>query len=560
MKKLIIFLIVFFQQFVCSQTINLNQDYIEDYLRYLNVTGKLKTDSSFTLRPLNTFLLDNSLEVFNNYSKDITKSNKLNFKILPVDIILDYNSKLPYNRNNGSMIPNRGYQNLLSLGFYFSSGPIEIQIKPEYHYAENKYFQGFWEGHDDVIWRERYRLWNHIDIPERFGNNKHSRFLIGQSFFKINFLGHSIGISNENLWWGPSFRNSIMLSNHAEGFKHIKVGTRKPLNSQIGTFEWELVSGRLEPSGYKPPNIDYEYAGTKLYIPKINQNGHQGDWRYFQGLIFSFSPKFIDGFTLGFIRWVQMYSALVEGKYTWMKGTPSYFPIFNNLFRKNDEFVDYEGQTDQAAGLFFRWLWKDSKAEIYGEFHHNDAKYNLRDLMLDSDHSRALTLGLKKEFLINNNSFLLSWEWTQMEQTAGRLIRNAGSWYEHSSVYDGYTNKGEVLGSSIGPGSNSQFFSISNYIKNQKIGLAFEIVEHDNDFYFEAFESAKDFRRFWKDFNIHLNYTRFLKNIYFSGNVVFSKNLNYQWGLDDSAVEPYYRPGIDVNNFHTNLKISYLIK
>ena len=127
MKKLIIFLIVFFQQFVCSQTINLNQDYIEDYLRYLNVTGKLKTDSSFTLRPLNTFLFDNSLEVFNNYSKDITKSNKLNFKILPVDIILDYNSELPYNRNNGSMIPNRGYQNLLSLGFIFRQAQLKYK-------------------------------------------------------------------------------------------------------------------------------------------------------------------------------------------------------------------------------------------------------------------------------------------------------------------------------------------------------------------------------------------------------------------------------------------------
>ena len=152
-----------------------------------------------------------------------------------------------------------------------------------------------------------------------------------------------------------------------------------------------------------------------------------------------------------------MYSALVEGKYTWMKGTPSYFPVFNNLFRKNDEFVDYVVQTDQAAGLFFRGFWKDSKAEIYGEFHYNDAKYNLRDLMLDSDHSRALTLEIR-EFLINNNSFLLSWEWTQMEQTAGRLIRNAGSWYE-PQMFTGYTNKGEILGSSIGPGSNFILFN-----------------------------------------------------------------------------------------------------
>ena len=28
--------------------------------------------------------------------------------------------------------------------------------------------------------------------------------------------GFSLGISNENIWWGPSIRNSIMMSNHAK--------------------------------------------------------------------------------------------------------------------------------------------------------------------------------------------------------------------------------------------------------------------------------------------------------------------------------------------------------
>ena len=57
-----------------------------------------------------------------------------------------------------------------------------------------------------------------------------------------------------------------------------------------------------------------------------------------------------------------MYSALVDGKYTWMQGNPNYFPIFSNLFRKNDSFSDYEEQTDQAAGIFFRWVWNKDEA------------------------------------------------------------------------------------------------------------------------------------------------------------------------------------------------------
>ena len=60
-----------------------------------------------------------------------------------------------------------------------------------------------------------------------------------------------------------------------------------------------------------------------------------------------------------------------------------------------------------------------------------------------------------------------------MEQTASRLIRNAGSWYEHAFVYDGYTNNGEVLGSSIGPGSNSHYISINRLRKYEKFGIGF---------------------------------------------------------------------------------------
>ena len=93
-----------------------------------------------------------------------------------------------------------------------------------------------------------------------------------------------------------------------------------------------------------------------------------------------------------------MYSALIEGKYTWMKGNPTYLPAFQNLFRRNDKYENYEAQTDQAAGVFFRWLWKDSKAEIYAEFHYNDSKQNLRDLLLDSRSCRAATIGLQKIF------------------------------------------------------------------------------------------------------------------------------------------------------------------
>ena len=56
------------------------------------------------------------------------------------------------------------------------------------------------------------------------------------------------------------------------------------------------------------------------------------------------------------------------------------------IYLENDKYGyesgSLEGSRDQAAGLNFRWIWKDSKAEIYAEYFHNDSKVSLRDLLL----------------------------------------------------------------------------------------------------------------------------------------------------------------------------------
>ncbi|MBT7622959.1 MAG: hypothetical protein HN595_00365 [Flavobacteriaceae bacterium] len=566
MKKIIFSFFIFFSICLSAQTINLNESHLIDYFRTSQLTGHLNSDFSFTQRPIhlgkNGLNINDSIFNLNEYSPTVLNfmKGKGFIKVLPIDFNIEYSSKHPYNRNNGSMIPTRGYQQLISAGLYAEIGVLSINLKPEYLFSENKIFDGFYDGHADVIWAKRYNLWNHADIPERFGQKSHNKTLIGQSSIKINYKGLSFGVSNENIWWGPSIRNGIMMSNHSTGFKHITFNTNRPIKTKVGNFEWQFVTGRLEPSGFTPPQTDRTYAGTLLYVPQGNQTGNYVDWRYFQGYSITYSPKWTPNLSIGLIRWVQFYRALLDGEYFWMEGNPGYFPVFSNLFRKNDKMSDIEDQIDQAAGLFFRWIWKDSKAEIYAEFHYNDAKLNIRDLLLDSDHARAATIGLQKIFNSKNekNNYLFSWEWTQLEQTAGRLLRSAGSWYMHNYVQAGLTNKGEVLGAGIGPGSNSHFFSLSKIKKDSKMGISLEIIDQDNDFLYYAFENIADYRRYWKDYNLHLNFNKKLKNIWVSINLVYNRSLNYQWELEENATT-YYQPGRDVDNFHANIKMIYQI-
>ena len=567
-KYFILFYFILFE--LSAQTLNLNNTLFEDNLRRSQLNGDIDSLISFTLRPIHIDMYDLNEEVFNKKHYNPTIVSILNgdgkLKILPVDYIFNYSSHHPYNRNNGAMIPSRGIQQLLSFGIYFELGPLSIQLKPEYIFAENKDFEGFWEGHYDVTWADRYTLWNRIDTPERFGNEKIKKNTLGQSSIRLNYRSLSLGISSENIWWGPSIRNGVLMSNNAQGFNHITFNTRKPIKTTIGNFEWQFVTGRLEPSGFNPPGNTRQYAGSNIFVPKINQRGEQNDWRFFQGYTITYSPKWITGLHLGFIRWLQMYGSMFEGGYDWISTKTGksigWFPIFSNFLRKNDKIEPYEKETDQAAGIFFRWLWKDSKAEIYGELNFNDAKFNFRDLLSDSDHSRGVTLGIHKLFDNNKNNSQIEfhWEWTKLEQTASRLVRNAGSWYMHGRVYHGFTNRGEVIGASIGPGSNSQYLGIAKLDKTKRIGLAIEIMDQDNDFYYTAFDESSDFRRYWKDFNFHLYYQNKFPKFWGSLNLMYSRSLNYQWELIHNENLPYYQPGRDVNNFHVDFKITIPLK
>ncbi|GAB5524376.1 MAG: hypothetical protein Roseis2KO_22480 [Roseivirga sp.] len=531
---------------------------LEDYLRRQQLLGNVDPALSFGVRPL-TFGkdgLDPDTSVFQLSRYFPEKATFFNgqgaVKVLPAELKLSYDSNFPDNRNNGAMIRSRGIQTLLSAGLFVELGPLSIQLKPEFVFAENKEYPGFSENHFDIIWARRYVWFNHIDEPERYGNESYKRLLPGQSSFRLNKWGLSLGVSTENIWWGPGMRNSIMMSNNAQGFEHITFNTTRPLKTKVGSFEWQFISGKLESSGFPPPDTTRTYTGRRIYIPKTD------DWRYLQGFSFSYSPKWVKGLSLGASRWVQAYSEFI-------KETNDYFPAFSNLFRNNDDNTGGrdELQRDQAAGVWFRWIWLDSNAEFYVEFHRNDASANFRDLILDSDHSRATTMGIHKLFKTESPGryIQLNWEWTQMAQTGGRLLRQAHGWYRHGQVRHGYTHNGETLGASIGSGSNVQYLSIASVNGKNRFGGAVERLVHNNDFLRFAFANSQDFRRYWVDYNIHAFADWEFDNFLVSGNIIYTRALNYQWELFHVPfTRPYYVPGTDRGNLHLEFKVAYLLK
>ncbi|MFT6969900.1 MAG: hypothetical protein ACJAXX_000463 [Roseivirga sp.] len=533
---------------------------IEDYYRRSQLLERNDSSASFLLRPIYLNSGDGrSLYTPERENDSDTLTDKLNFSngrwfdfnILPVHIRSQYVKKQPYGWNDDALIPASGYQQTISTGFYSRVGPLTLQFYPTYQYAENKPFEGIPPDQGSVLWARYYNYTlNKIDQPERYGDGHYERFLWGQSSIRLNAGPISFGLSNENLWWGPGRFNSLVMTNNARGFKHLTLNSIKPINSWLGSFEFQIIGGRLDGSGFLPPGNNIVHNGRFVYRPKVN------DWRYLSGIVFSYQPKWIPGLYLGATRVVQQYHENAQE-------SNNYFGAVSNLWRKNDAGGrTIEIERDQLASAFLRFVWPEIQTEVYFEFGRNDAAQNFRDFFLAPWHSAAYNAGFRKLFPFQQKEgqkIDASFEFTQLQQSAGRIIREAGPFYVHSRVRHGYTHNGEVLGAGIGPGSNLQTLEVNWVHELKKMGLTFERYVHNNDYYFLAFNDIQDPRRHWIDISAFSNFSWDFGNLLLNARLGVIKSLNYQYQIQDQIVSgaQYFVPGKDVINFKSSLDLIY---
>jgi hypothetical protein len=456
--------------------------------------------------------------------------------LLPIIWKQQFNSDHPEGINDGAMIPSRGYQTLVSGGFYAKYGCLSLQFYPELVYAENRDFQGFSDKLPDKVWQiYNSQFLSRIDLPEQFGNNPYKKALWGQSSIRLTFGAISFGLSNENLWWGPGIQNALLMTNSAAGFKHLTLNTVRPLRTRIGSIEGQIIAGRLDQSGF--PNIDPQ----RIIQHKTIYNPKPDDWRYLNGIVFSYQPKWIPGLFLGLTRSYIIYSKDLG------TGIEDYLPIISPIAKKADGGKAEDAiPRDQLASVFIRWVAKESHQEIYFEYGREDHSYDLRDLILEPSNANAYIFGYSKLIAIkkNKNEFIqVNVEITQLEQNLSTFFRMSTSgggpgWYHHYKVKDGYTQQGQYLGAGIGSGSNMQTLNIS-WIKGVKrIGFQIKRLVHDNDFYNTA---IKDYRSHWVDIGGSLfgnwNYKKFL----FSAKLEPVSSINYQWLYDPiPSVPPFW--------------------
>jgi len=469
----------------------------------------------------------------------------LQLGLVPLQLTQQYHEKQPYEWNGGALLPSRGYQVLGSVGLHAKVGKnVYIQLAPEFTTAQNLDFEGFSQQLGERTWADRYRFWNTTDIPQQFGTGRKTSWLPGQSFIEYRTKHFAFGISSQNLWWGPGFRNALVMSSNAPGFVHWSVKTHQPIKTRIGNFEGQMVGGRLEGSGILPPRINSAFNGNFVYQPKPNQD------RYMTGMVLSWNPKWTSG----------LYVGLAKASYLYEQDLSNPLDVLplQGFFGNKVTGTEKSGKKSSLGSLFVRYVMPKEKAELYVEYGRKDRAMLPWNLLQAEAYRRAYVAGIQKLFSLNGGTHLqFQAEFTQMQAPTAELIRSPDSWYTDASVRHGYTHQGRTLGAGIGPGSNSQTFALNWVNGLKRIGFQFERVRYNSDFYYLAYEYLQDFRRHWIDLAGMVKVDWPIGRVFVSGQAGLVRSYNYQWLIIQVDPNDFFARGNEVLNFTGRLGVGW---
>ncbi len=385
---------------------------------------------------------------------------------LPFRLASVWNSTYPAGDDeDGLLWAGRGLSQLASGGVAFRWGALSAALQPEVAWSENRAFELRPTGRPgDLAFANPY-YGNGLDLPQRFGARSFAAASLGQSFVRLDLWNVAIGLSTENLRFGPGTRNAVLLSGAGPGFPHVFLGTSRPVDFGIGEVEALLLWGRLD-------RTRHVQNGTHPLLT---------------GLVVTWAPRWLDGLTVGLARThVQVWSDL---------RFVDWLPMFQSFFKKDleDSFPEGDNPRDnQLASVFARWAFPSVGFEVHAEWGRDDHDRTFWVTTREPDHTQFYTLGLTKLLPAGRRTVRLLAELTHLqEQRPLGNQRGVPVVYTHGNDL-GYTNGGQLLGAWIGPGADSQTVAVDVFHEGGRVGAFLERVRRNDSYYWEVIEPTSE--------------------------------------------------------------------
>ena len=375
--------------------------------------------------------------------------------------------------NDGALWAGRGAHALVRAGAALRVGRVSVVLAPELTYSQNLGFQTIaagLEGQTQPVGPFQARWFTgpySVDLPLRFGDQPYTVVTLGQSAVTVDLGPVAAGVSSQDQWWGPGARNALLLSNAAEGVPHAFVRTARPLRTRLGDVEGRIILGTLTQSLYFTPPFANSDTGRAL-----------------SGAVVTLQPAVARGLTVGAERLVL---TPVRSAGAVLGHAADVF--FRNSNLGTGDSLRTPNGSDQLTGLFARYVATSIGTEVYGEFTRSELPRTVRDALLVPLNTGAYTLGLahaaRSPLLDPNGRFAVRLEFTNLEQTRNFSDRPPPpDYYTGRAAPAGFTNRGQVLGAAIGPGSQSQYVAADYYAPRYQFGLFGERVRNQNDAFY----------------------------------------------------------------------------
>ncbi len=449
-----------------------------------------------------------------------------------------FNTASPYGQNDGALWQGKGYNTSLTAGIRFEFYGIEATIKPNVNFSQNLGFELMTSNYDSefgYIWG--YAKNKGIDKPQRFGDKPFWTFDLGDTEIRYSWKNFTIGFGNQSIWLGPAYINPILHSNNAASYPNLDLGLRKTtikipgLNWNIGDIETRIWTG---------------YLSESQYFDNDESNNHN----MIHGFTFAYSPSFVKGLTLFANR-----IALVKWKWENLK----YILPLN----QNTHIGETDAGEDQKMSFGFNWDFPQVGFELYTEI-------GLDDFVPDGFpkgyiryplHTLAYTAGLKKTFNINQEKQIfgeLHLEINNSEMSQDFQFQWPYNFGFHHQITQGYTNKGQSLGTGYGYGGNMQYLDFSVLYPKGKSTFTIARCNPDNNYLYSKAINAKAnedeledkyFTAFKANFITGFSTLYFItKDFNINGSVLYNLIINNHYENDSNETHNIYLSlGIEYN-------------
>jgi hypothetical protein len=382
-------------------------------------------------------------------------SAPLGLRVRPVlpDVRFVWNSAIPYSLNDGPLWAGRGANasvtSGVAAGYHSSSWTVEATLAPTLFYSQNLPFD---IATEPAPGRSTYSSPWHLDattgsadLPLRFGDRGLRGIDLGESEITVRVRAVEAGVSSAAEWWGPGVRNALVLSNNAAGIPRAFVRTARPIRTKVGEFGAELIAGTLTES---------------VFFDTVAAN----NYRSLSGVKVTYRPPHAN-VELGLARTVYSPAS---------GAVPSVGSALNALrWKATAGQADTLGY-DQIASVFARWFFPGDGFEVYGEFARMQVPLSFSELLQTPDNTGGFTAGF--QWAIPRDSAVTRFwriqsEATALEQNVVYANHPPVDFYTGRTAAQGYTQRGQIIGAAIGPGSSSEFGALDYLTQLQQIGI-----------------------------------------------------------------------------------------